>query len=154
MKGAVTATGALPPDTGADDGAVDDGAADDGFRAPAALGTDSGFAGALGLGEVASAELAALPDAAAFHTYRIDVPAGTSTLTIRLRADADLDLFVKYGSEIVSYGDDGDWELRDIDVASQASIEVRAPTPGAWYVDVAWLVGEAGDAARYTLRAE
>lgn len=149
VKGAAASAGALPPDA-----AADDAGADDGFRAPAALGTDSGFAGALRLGEQASAELAALPDAAAFHTYRIDVPAGTPTLTIRLRADADLDLFVKFGSEIVSYGEDGDWELRDIDVASQASIEVRAPTPGAWYVDVAWLVGEAGDAARYTLRAE
>jgi len=145
VKGAATSAGALPPD---------DAGADDDFRAPAALGTDSGFAGTLRLGEVASAELAALPDAAAFHTYRIDVPAGTPTLTIRLRADADLDLFVKFGSEIASYGEDGDWELRDIDVASQASIEVRAPTAGAWYVDVAWLVGEAGDAARYTLRAE
>lgn len=156
VKGAATSTGALDPD-GSPDGSPDVGAdagVDDGFRAPAALGTESGFAGALRLGETASAELAALPDAAAYHTYRIDVPAGTPTLTIRMRADADLDLFVKFGSEIVSYGEDGDWELRDIDVASEASIEVRAPTPGSWFVDVAWLVGEAGDAARYTLRAE
>ena len=146
VQGAATAAGALVPDGGAN------GRADEGFHAPAALGTASGFAGALPLGGDAAGELAATPDAAAYHTYRIDVPEGTPLLSIRLDSDADLDLFVKRGAEIASLADDGDWDFRDITVASDAAIEIRAPAPGPWYVDVAWLVGEEGT-AHYRLEA-
>jgi len=79
------------------------------------------------------------------------VPAGTSTLTVEMTADADLDLFLKYGSEIVSLGDDGDWDFRDVDVANRAVLTVPAPSPGRWYVDVVWLDGGPAT-ARYALR--
>lgn len=118
---------------------------------PAAMGGASGLVGPVALGEQVRAELAGTVDTAAFHTYVVDVPAGTSTLTVEMTADADLDLFLKYGSEIVSLGDDGDWDFRDVDVANRAVLTVPAPSPGPWYVDVVWLDGGPAT-ARYALR--
>jgi len=119
---------------------------------PAAVGGASGLVGPVLLGEQVRAELAGTIDTAAFHTYFVEVPAGTATLTVEMTADADLDLFLKYGSEIVSLGDDGDWDFRDIDVANRAVLTVPAPSPGRWYVDVVWLDGGPAT-ARYALRA-
>ena len=118
---------------------------------PPAMGGASGLVGPVALGEQVRAELAGTFDTAAFHTYFVDVPAGTSTLTVEMTADADLDLFLKYGSEIVSLGDDGDWDFRDVDVANRAVLTVPAPSPGRWYVDVVWLDGGPAT-ARYALR--
>ncbi len=71
-----------------------------------------------------------------YHTYRVDVPAGKETLIIELMADSDLDIAVKYGSDITSFADDGDWEYRDITEAHGARFEISLPTPGTWYIDV------------------
>lgn len=118
---------------------------------PAAVGSASGLVGPIALGNQVRSELAGTFGTAAFHTYFVDVPAGTSTLTVEMAADADLDLFLKYGSEIVSLGDDGDWDYRDIDAAQRAAFSVPVPRPGRWYIDVVWLE-DSPSAARYTLR--
>jgi hypothetical protein len=103
---------------------------------------------------VTAAELGGAEGAWAFHTYRIDVAPGTATLTIRLQADADLDLFLKFGSEIATYADDGDWQYRDIEVTNDATLSLRAPQAGAWFVDVAWAVGDPSARASYELSVE
>ena len=127
---------------------------DDGFSAPVTVGSASGFAGELRPGQVTSAELSGAEGAWAFHTYRIDVAPGTNTLTIRLQADADLDLFLKFGSEIATYAEDGDWEYRDIELTNDATLSLRAPQAGTWFVDVAWAVGDPSALARYELSVE
>jgi hypothetical protein len=118
---------------------------------PAAVGSASGLVGPVSLGEQVRSELAGTFGTAAFHTYFVEVPAGTSTLTVEMAADADLDLFLKYGSEIVSLGDDGDWDYRDIDAAPRAAFSVPVPRPGRWYIDVVWFE-DSPSTARYTLR--
>jgi serine protease Do len=152
----VAVTSAFPGETGAYTLTVRAG--DDrpaggivGSGTPQAEGSASGLVGPVALGEQVRSELAGAFDAAAFHTYFVDVPAGTTTLTVEMSADADLDLFLKYGSEIVSLGDDGDWDYRDIDVANRAVLTVPAPQAGRWYVDVVWVDGGL-DTARYALR--
>jgi len=140
----------------ADDAASDDspGGDDDGFEAPVTIGSASGFAGELRPGQVTSAELGGAEGAWSFHTYRIDVAPGTTTLTIRMQADADLDLFLKFGSEIATYAEDGDWEYRDIELTNDATLSLRAPQAGTWFVDVAWAVGDPSALARYELSVE
>jgi len=118
---------------------------------PAAVGSASGLVGPIALGEQVRSELAGTSGTAAFHTYFFEVPPGTSTLTVEMAADADLDLFLKYGSEIVSLGDDGDWDYRDIDAAQRAAFSVPVPRPGRWYIDVVWFQ-DSPSTARYTLR--
>lgn len=71
-----------------------------------------------------------------YHTYRVEVPSGKETLIIELMADADLDIAVKYGSDISGFGDNGDWEYRDITEAHGGKFEIALPTPGVWYIDV------------------
>ncbi|MBW6455402.1 MAG: trypsin-like peptidase domain-containing protein [Trueperaceae bacterium] len=118
---------------------------------PPAVGSASGLVGSVAIGEQVRAELAGAVGAAAFHTYFVDVPAGAATLVVEMAADADLDLFLKYGSEIVSLGDDGDWDYRDVDPANRALLTVPAPRAGRWFVDVVWLDG-GPSTARYALR--
>ncbi|MFO8151217.1 MAG: serine protease [Trueperaceae bacterium] len=122
-----------------------------GSGTPPAMDGASGLVGPVALGEQVRAELTGTFESAAFHTYFVDVPAGTPALTVEMTADADLDLFLKYGSETVSLGDEGDWDYRDVDVANRAVLTVPAPQPGRWYVDVVWLDGGL-DTARYALR--
>jgi len=122
-----------------------------GPRSTGGLGSGTGTVGPLALGEQVRAELAGGGDRLAYHTYVIDVPAGTRELIVEMAADVDLDLFMKHGSDITSLGDDGDWDYRDIDVANRASFTVASPAPGPWYVDVVWVSGTGS--ARYTLRA-
>lgn len=74
-----------------------------------------------------------------YHTYTVFVPEGTPSLTIELKADFDVDMAVKYGSEIQSLADGGDWVFRDITEEHGAVYTVTAPTPGTWYVDVLYL---------------
>jgi S1-C subfamily serine protease len=153
----VAVTSAFPGETGAYDLWVRAGLAP-GTPATVAggaagvTGTGSGLMGALVLGGPVSAELAAGGQRVAFHTYVVDVPQGTARLTVEMTADVDLDLFLKFGSEIVALGDAGDWHYRDIDPAPAATFTIPAPAPGRWYVDVVWIGGGDG-AARYTLRA-
>lgn len=105
---------------------------------PAPAGTcDFCILGAVPLGGSVSGTIRGVGDEAInYHTYTVEVPAGTPTLTIVLTADFDVDIAMKYGSEIQSWGDQGDWEYRDITEASGATFEVALPTPGVWYIDV------------------
>ena len=136
------------------DGSGSDGSGSDGFSAPRSLGTASGIVGDLRLGQRTISTLAGASEAWAFHTYRIEVPPGAALLSVQLKGDADLDLFLKYGSEIASYAEDGDWQYRDIGVAHEATLSIRAPRAGVWYVDVAWAVGDPAQVASYVLRAD
>jgi len=92
--------------------------------------------GPVNIGGTASNAIAGITDNVNYHTYSIEVPAGTSTLTIALSADADVDIAAKFGTEIQAWSDDGDWEYRDITESQGATFEIALPTPGTWYVDV------------------
>lgn len=156
IQGAEILSGDLAPadPSMADDAASTDGAADDGFVAPTALGSESGYAGELRPGQFVNGELAGANGAWAYHTYRIDVPQGTNVLTIRLAASDDLDLFLKFGAEIATYADDGDWSYRDIELSNDATLSIRAPEAGSWFVDVAYAVGDPSSVASYELSIE
>lgn len=92
--------------------------------------------GSITLGQTLEAAIGGSPSGANFHTYTLQVPAGTPSLVIELKGDADVDLAAKFGSDITSWADDGDWEYRDITEASGARFEIALPTPGTWYIDV------------------
>lgn len=110
----------------------------------------SGTVGPLAVGATTRGSLLGMVDAVAYHTYRVDVPVGTQQLTLDLNADVDVDLFVKFGSDIRHWGEDGDWDLRDIETDARAILTIGNPTPGTYYVDVIYL---GADRAEYTLRA-
>jgi hypothetical protein len=119
---------------------------------PFAVGAGTGLVGPLTPGEQVRAQLAGAAEGIAYHTYYVEVPRGAAQLVVEMAADVDLDLFLKYGSEIVSLGDEGDWDYRDIDAAPRATFTVTGPASGRWYIDVVWLGGGQGT-ARYSLRA-
>lgn len=108
---------------------------------PTTDGPASGVVGALRLGGSNARTLAGDPNGVTFHTYVVDVPPGTPSLTVTVRGNADIDLFAKFGSEILSYQADGDAEFVDIELSNTASITVSAPRSGPWFVDVAWFQG-------------
>jgi hypothetical protein len=115
--------------------------ASDGPRATEGLGTATGVVGPLALGAQVRSALAGGGDLLAYHTYFVEVPAGTAQFTVEMAADVDLDLFLKHGGEIASLAEDGDWDYRDIDVANRATFTIQAPAPGLWYIDVVWVAG-------------
>ena len=85
-----------------------------------------------------------------YHTYFIDAAPG-QTFTVRMDADADFDLAVKFGSEIMSYADPfygGDWTQQDGSLSGSAELVIDAPEGGRWYIDV-YTAG--GDPGTYTL---
>ncbi len=94
----------------------------------------------LKLGQTALGEFSAEAETGlSYHTYFVDVAPGTQTLTVRMNADADFDLAVKFGSEIMSYADEengGDWTQRDNTLSGSALLVVDAPEAGRWYIDV------------------
>lgn len=96
--------------------------------------TDSGVIGALQLGQTAKGSLLGDAEVATYHTYYVDVPAGTPSLTIRMEADMDLDLAAKFGSEIQDYDEDADYI--DQEVENSAFFVIENPQPGRWYIDV------------------
>lgn len=74
-----------------------------------------------------------------YHTYIISVPEGTKRLKIEMRADEDLDLYARYGSDITDYSDKflgGDWDRRNNSRRHRATFNIRNPRAGLWYVDV------------------
>lgn len=74
-----------------------------------------------------------------YHTYIISVPEGTSHLKIEMRADKDLDLYARYGSDITDYSDKsigGDWDHRNNSRRHRATFNIRNPQAGLWYVDI------------------
>lgn len=121
--------------------------------------THAGTIGPLPLGGSARGRLAGgtvdAADAAVYHTYVVDVPAGASRLVLELDADLQLDLAVKFGSDIQSYAprdQGGDWDEFDTSDARQKTIVIQAPRAGPWYVDVVNWLG-AGQTGTYRLTA-
>lgn len=105
--------------------------------AGSATGTcDFCVVGAVPLGGSVSGSITGMADAVNYHTYTFQVPSGTEKIVIDLAADFDLDIAVKYGSEVTTWADDGDWEYRDITETYGGKFEISLPTPGVWYVDV------------------
>ena len=92
--------------------------------------------GPIAIGHSVSAEIAGVAEAINYHTYTIEVPAGTPTLVIEVASDFDVDAALKFGSVVSNWGEDGDWEYIDITEANGATFEISLPTPGTWYLDV------------------
>ncbi len=76
-----------------------------------------------------------------FSTFRFSVPKGAFAAKLRLfGAPADLDLFVKYGSEILSYEQVDAYSMRD-NFGETIFISRLTDPPlrdGIWYVDVSY----------------
>ncbi len=154
---AVTSYG--PDETGTfelavrEDGAPSDAVAPGATFSAAAIGSASGFVGSLPIGQLTRTTLAGSAAGTPWHTFRIDVPAGTDRLVVDMTADLDLDLFLRYGEEVTNWGEDGDWDYRDISLETRATLAVDAPAAGPWFVDVVWYGGETGE-AHYSVRAQ
>lgn len=106
-----------------------------GVTAVRALDPSLGTVGTLPFGASVQGRLGG-DGATAYHTYVVEVPPGAASITFHLDADADLDLFVKYGGDILDWGDGGDWLLRDITLEPFATLTVERPVPGPWFIDV------------------
>jgi hypothetical protein len=90
----------------------------------------------LTLGDKVSYTIGGVPDYINFHSYSVNVPEGTREFTVLLDSEGDLDLAVKYGTPIESWGDEGDWDYRDITEAPGGAFTITQPTPGVWHIDV------------------
>lgn len=100
--------------------------------------TDSGVVGDLAFDQQGQGRLVGINDSASYHTYIVNVPAGVTTMVIRMDADDDLDLAAKFGSEILSYEEkpNGDWDFLDQELDFFAEFVISNPQPGPWYIDV------------------
>lgn len=111
--------------------------------------TTSGAMGSLRPGESAQGRLTGTDDAASYHTFEISVPPGVATVTVRMIADADLDMAARVGGAIDTYTDDGNWDHRDVSTRPSAEFSISAPG-STIYVDVFNALG-AGVSGAYTL---
>ena len=99
--------------------------------------TGSGIVGDLAIGQPASGTLTGEEGASSYHTYVLAVPQGTARITIRMEADQDLDMAAKFGSEILSYAEDGgDYQYMDNSLEPTAVFVIDNPQPGQWFIDV------------------
>lgn len=79
------------------------------------------------------------PEFSTYHTYIIEVPAGSSELIVEMQGERDLDLAIKYGSDISSYDaqdEGGDWLEGDFRSKRNGKLSIANPEAGFWYVDV------------------
>lgn len=99
---------------------------------------DSGVIGELEIGQAAEGKLAGLgeEEASSYHTYTLDVPAGTQQLVVEMSAEDDLDLGIKHELPISQYGQAADWDLGDDSYDNSATLTVKNPKEGTWYIDV------------------
>lgn len=100
--------------------------------------SESGTIGRLELGQTAEGELKGSGDDpnSSYHTYTVTVPPDTSRLIVKMSAKDDLDLGIKHGSAIETYGDDADWDMGDDSQSNSAKLVVEDPEAGTWYIDV------------------
>ncbi|MEK7349023.1 MAG: hypothetical protein AABZ94_09145 [Candidatus Eisenbacteria bacterium] len=92
----------------------------------------------------------AVAGASSYDTYRLEVPPGLARLAVSVAGGgADLDLALKAGSEIASYGEGGDCDFRDFSPEPNPACVLDRPAPGTLFIDVVNL-GSAG--AEYALR--
>lgn len=115
--------------------------------------SESGTIARLAIGQEAEGKLAGSgdSDAAAYHTYTVEVPVGTPELVVEMVAAGDLDLAIKHGSPIEEYGPGADWTLGDDSLSNSATLTVKNPQAGLWYIDVIHGLYST-DAIAYTLR--
>ncbi|MEM7738273.1 MAG: PPC domain-containing protein [Deinococcota bacterium] len=93
-------------------------------------------------------------DFAGWHSYIVNVPEGSSRLHIEVRGQRNIDMAVKYGSEILSYDDKnegGDWDERKFGIAKEPTVTINNPEPGLYYIDV---VNRLEDSSTYDIIAE
>lgn len=93
-----------------------------------------------------------------WHTYVLDVPQGTSVLTVQLDPESVLGLAIKPGTDIFGYDlpeDGGDvWAIETSEGIGQPVVfTVDNPLPGMWFIDVFDLTGRVSD-GRYVLQAD
>lgn len=93
-----------------------------------------------------------------YHSYEFDVPAGAAALTVTLDALGVLDLALKHGSPISSYAEiaeGGDWQYWEWgpDGGGLSTLQVAAPQPGRWYLDIVNYGNQTSD-GRYTLQVD
>ncbi len=98
---------------------------------------ESGIVSDIAFGQQANGELAGVADANSYHTFIVTVPqGGVARLVVRMVANEDLNLAMKFGTEIQTYADDGDWTYRDNSLEPTAEFVIQNPQPGTWYIDV------------------
>lgn len=110
------------------------------------------YVGVINPGQVATHTIVGHAGSVNFHTYGVQVPEGATSVTIDLRADFDVDIAVKYGSDIQTWADNGDWDYRDITEAYGGSFTINNPRPGTWYVDVIYYYEQGGALYELTIR--
>lgn len=123
--------------------------------------TPYGTIGHLELGQEVAGNLEQLPgdiSESPYHTYTFTVPAGATEVVITLQPTDVLDVVVKYGSDILSYadqGEGGDWDYAAISETpgSAVVLSFSAPQAGTWYLDVVNWANQTAD-GRYSLRVE
>ncbi len=114
------------------------------------LGDPSGEYGSIAIGQAVSGTIAGIQgeETVVFHTYVVDVPAGSPAVTISVSGNgADLDLAVKSGGPILDYDD-----VDHLDVSEEPNpvYVIPIPSAGPIYIDVMNLLSNAAD---YTLTA-
>lgn len=104
--------------------------------APGSSNCDFCTVGGITFGSSTTGSLAAQEGKVNYHTYTVEVPAGRSTLVIAVTADFDLDVTARYGAQITNYGDEGDWDYRDLGDEHGAHFEIAFPAAGIYYIDI------------------
>lgn len=130
-------------------GTADQAATTTGAQGASSTGCEFCYVSDISQGQVAAFSIVGQPDAINYHTYGVQVPEGLGELIIELKADFDVDIAIKYGAEVQSWGDTGDWDYRDITEAFGGSFSILNPRPGTWYVDVIYYYEDGG--ANYEL---
>lgn len=110
--------------------------------AGSSTGCEFCFIGNIGIGQQATHTIVGQVDGINYHTYAVVVPEGTAQVTIDLKADFDVDLAIKFGSDIQSWADTGDWDYRDVTEDYGGAFAITNPRPGLWYVDVIYYYEE------------
>ncbi len=97
---------------------------------------ESGFYGALDLPSNQQQTMAAISgEDIVYHTYRVEVPAGSAQLIISINGyDHDFDLAAKAGSEIQDY--ESDYDFIDLSEDPNPSFAINNPAAGSWFIDV------------------
>ncbi len=110
------------------------------------------YVGTLTPGQSVTHSIVGQADTINYHTYAVMVQDGTPTLVIDLKADFDVDIAVKYGADIESWSDTGDWDYRDISEAFGGSFTINNPRGGTWYVDVIYYYDDGGAVYELSVR--
>ncbi len=100
------------------------------------------YIGNIGIGQVATHTIVGKAEGINYHTYGVVIPEGTQQVTIDLKADFDVDIAIKFGADVTSWADDGDWDYRNVTEEYGGAFAITNPRPGIWYVDVIYYYEE------------